>query len=314
MASEVDEKKPLLECVAERFDIKFNSFERSPFSWLSEVFILDQSWVLRPRALADDTVEKFREETANLELIRGRLPFQIPKLRPARDGELFYIEGNTFWTAYRFIAGEIPFTWYESHLATASQLEFLFQTLRKYHEATAGLAAPEKGKRYFDSTAQALKRSRALLSERANDRLTTALQRARESAKCNPENISYVHADWHLGNLVLCDGAVAGVLDWDWSHFNDPLEDVAFSVMMYLRDYRFGNFNFDAERLARLLEYYRLESERYPLFTEYLLLGAFFDLDGFAYMPGIPIREKYVCYQRQTVEDLCARFFNACVC
>jgi aminoglycoside phosphotransferase (APT) family kinase protein len=46
-----------------------------------------------------------------------------------------------------------------------------------------------------------------------------------------------VHGDYRIGNLVVREDGLAGVLDWEFAHLDDPVRDVAFSLV---RAWRFG--------------------------------------------------------------------------
>ncbi len=39
--------------------------------------------------------------------------------------------------------------------------------------------------------------------------------------------VSLVHNDFRIGNLVIADGSITGVLDWETAHFSDPTADIA---------------------------------------------------------------------------------------
>lgn len=39
--------------------------------------------------------------------------------------------------------------------------------------------------------------------------------------------VSLVHNDFRVGNLVVQDGSISGVLDWETAHFSDPVADIA---------------------------------------------------------------------------------------
>jgi len=39
--------------------------------------------------------------------------------------------------------------------------------------------------------------------------------------------VSLVHNDFRIGNLVIDDGSITGVLDWETAHFSDPTADIA---------------------------------------------------------------------------------------
>jgi aminoglycoside phosphotransferase (APT) family kinase protein len=46
-----------------------------------------------------------------------------------------------------------------------------------------------------------------------------------------------VHGDFRIGNLVVREDGLAGVLDWEFAHIDDPVRDMAFSLV---RAWRFG--------------------------------------------------------------------------
>ena len=46
-----------------------------------------------------------------------------------------------------------------------------------------------------------------------------------------------VHGDYRIGNLVVGEAGLVGVLDWEFAHLDDPARDLAFSLV---RAWRFG--------------------------------------------------------------------------
>jgi aminoglycoside phosphotransferase (APT) family kinase protein len=49
--------------------------------------------------------------------------------------------------------------------------------------------------------------------------------------------VRLVHGDYRLGNFLVNEAGLAAVLDWEFAHFGDPAEDVAW---LSLREWRFG--------------------------------------------------------------------------
>src|SRR5437868_15529 len=47
----------------------------------------------------------------------------------------------------------------------------------------------------------------------------------------------FTHGDYRVGNLVVGDDGLVGVLDWEFAHLDDPVRDMAFSLV---RAWRFG--------------------------------------------------------------------------
>ena len=53
-----------------------------------------------------------------------------------------------------------------------------------------------------------------------------------------PPRQAIVHADFRNGNLLVDQGRLSAVLDWELAHVGDPMEDLAY---LCLRTWRFGN-------------------------------------------------------------------------
>jgi aminoglycoside phosphotransferase (APT) family kinase protein len=47
----------------------------------------------------------------------------------------------------------------------------------------------------------------------------------------------FVHGDYRIGNLVVGEDGLVGVLDWEFAHLDDPVRDLAFALV---RAWRFG--------------------------------------------------------------------------
>jgi aminoglycoside phosphotransferase (APT) family kinase protein len=52
-----------------------------------------------------------------------------------------------------------------------------------------------------------------------------------------PREPVVVHGDFRIGNLVVGESGLVGVLDWEFAHLDDPARDLAFSLV---RAWRFG--------------------------------------------------------------------------
>jgi len=46
-----------------------------------------------------------------------------------------------------------------------------------------------------------------------------------------------VHGDWRIGNIAVDEGGLVAVLDWEFAHLGDPVEDLAWPLV---RAWRFG--------------------------------------------------------------------------
>jgi len=71
---------------------------------------------------------------------------------------------------------------------------------------------------------------------------------------------TFVHGDFRLGNLAVDDDGIVAVLDWEFAHVGDPVEDVAWPLV---RAWRFGG---DDRRLGGIAEIDRY-LERYAELT-----------------------------------------------
>ncbi len=61
------------------------------------------------------------------------------------------------------------------------------------------------------------------------------------------EEVTLVHADFRTGNLVIREGRLEAVLDWEFAAWSDPIEDVAWFCARY---WRFGRDDLEAGGIA----------------------------------------------------------------
>jgi aminoglycoside phosphotransferase (APT) family kinase protein len=53
-----------------------------------------------------------------------------------------------------------------------------------------------------------------------------------------PERVTFLHGDFRVGNLLVNREGLAAVIDWEFAHIGDPVEEIGYLCM---RDWRFGN-------------------------------------------------------------------------
>jgi aminoglycoside phosphotransferase (APT) family kinase protein len=53
-----------------------------------------------------------------------------------------------------------------------------------------------------------------------------------------PQRVALVHGDFRLGNVIVDEGGLAAVIDWELCHAGDPAEDIGW---LCIRSWRFGN-------------------------------------------------------------------------
>lgn len=68
------------------------------------------------------------------------------------------------------------------------------------------------------------------------------------------EEETLVHGDFRTGNFMVTPAGLSAVLDWEFAHFGDPMEDVAW---LCLRDWRFGQLKLPAGGVARRDRFYQ---------------------------------------------------------
>ena len=52
-----------------------------------------------------------------------------------------------------------------------------------------------------------------------------------------PQPVTLVHADFRTGNFMVRPDGLAAILDWEFGHWGDPIEDIGY---LCVRDWRFG--------------------------------------------------------------------------
>lgn len=77
--------------------------------------------------------------------------------------------------------------------------------------------------------------------------LELALRWLREHPPASRE-LTLVHGDFRTGNFMVAPQGLSGVLDWEFAHWGNPFEDLAW---LCVRDWRFGNLKEAAGGLCR---------------------------------------------------------------
>lgn len=71
-----------------------------------------------------------------------------------------------------------------------------------------------------------------------------------------PAPLVVVHGDFRIGNLMVADGRLSGVLDWELAHLGDGHEDLAYGCMTVWRFGRLDRQGFGLTDMATLAEAY----------------------------------------------------------
>ncbi len=274
---------------------------------IAQVWILDDRWVLRARTLDPGSLHAFQQEQALLERTRTVLQIELPRCVRTKDDALHVCHGDALWTLQAVLPGTIVRPWQTLHRASEQERRRLVQSLRHLHDATRGqLGAPDWGWLIRDVSSRLGKLHR-LISGAAQQRIATALHRVEEASACfGTDDACFVHGDYHWGNLLVDEaGDVTGLLDLDWCRVAHPLEDLAYTAMMLVRDYDAVEPRLST--LARILGWYGLQARERALFDEYFILYTLFDVHLFRDATELRDRERFFSYQRTLLERLCAR-------
>jgi aminoglycoside phosphotransferase (APT) family kinase protein len=73
------------------------------------------------------------------------------------------------------------------------------------------------------------------------------------------QELSLVHGDFRTGNFLVSPSGLEGIVDWEFAHWGDPMEDLAW---LCLRDWRFGKLKLEAGGFSTRSELYS-EYERF---------------------------------------------------
>lgn len=283
-----------------------HSARRPAHAAIARVWLLADAWVLRARTLEVDTVACFLRECALLDRVRPLLPYRLPEPLESDDGTRHVLADGALWTLHPALPGRILRPWQELHRAPEDQRRLLVQTLRTMHDRTAGRLGPADARWLANDVRQRYGGVRDLLSPVAQDRVQVALSRhAAEAARTSSREAVFVHGDFHGGNLLLDDGGrVTGLVDLDWCRVAGPIEDLAYTAMMLVRDY-------DAPRprmgeVDRVLTWYGLDPSRRGAFDDALVLYALFDVHLFRNAVKLGDRDRFLRYQVGLLETICA--------
>jgi aminoglycoside phosphotransferase (APT) family kinase protein len=68
------------------------------------------------------------------------------------------------------------------------------------------------------------------------------------------EEITFIHRDYRTGNYLVADGRLAGILDWEFVGFGNPLEDVGW---LFAKCWRFGQHQYPVGGVAHTDDFLR---------------------------------------------------------
>jgi len=110
-------------------------------------------------------------------------------------------------------------------------------------------ARPDPARHLLDKVGAYLARTDA-----ARPGLEWAARRLAALAPAPPAALTLVHHDFRTGNYMVADGALAGILDWEFVEWGDPMEDVGWFCA---RCWRFGAWDREAGGIGTRAAFYR---------------------------------------------------------
>ncbi len=299
----------LLQSFALEFGVSFKNAERTSQASLSHAYILDDRYVLRSRLLRDASISEFEREIMLVEAAEEYLPYEFPRALSTKDGRRYLIYSDRFWTIYPIIKGWILSTWKDTGEVTDEHKEFLFRNLRAMHERTLGKLNHNHTNYFLSEIERCIPRLEEHLDKEIISNVESAVSSVKDfTAGLTLDDLCFIHGDFHFGNIVLNEAfEIVGLLDMDWVRVGHPFEDVAYTTMMYMRDYSKEVFDLDYKKLRQMMDWYGVRKEDERIFMDYFLLSIFDNI-------SIPKNERdlrYSRYQKSYLKAVC-EFLKDC--
>lgn len=186
-------------------------------------------WIVRSPRRAE-AMERAATERAKLDLVRGRLPVEVPEWRIYSDTIIAYprLSGEPAAVVDMSAGG---YVWrFEEKSAPESFVDSLARALAALHAIdrdaarSAGMEvlAPDDVRARY---AASMERTRSML--KVPEPVWSRWMRWLEDRSFWPDHSVVVHGDLHPGHLLVDDAhAVTGVLDWTEAHVGDPASDL----------------------------------------------------------------------------------------
>ncbi|MBI5457863.1 aminoglycoside phosphotransferase family protein [Candidatus Kaiserbacteria bacterium] len=299
-----------LKKVAGEFGLHVETCEQAKNSVLSQTFIVNETHILRSRKLHDDTLVRFKKEQALVTSVKSLSSLEFPELMPCKSGEAFVIQGNLLWAAYPLIAGDVQCSWWNLENLDDDARKDLYKTLKILHGQTMGKLVSIPGESIFlnDIRRWLIDVPGDTLDTRQCTRLEQALSKVRNfEQNLSEKDLCFIHGDYHPGNIVFRENKVAGLIDLDWSRKGYYMEDLAYTLMTLMRDFRRPIFVFNKDEFDAALQGYGLRSSDMSVFWEYMLLAVFYDLYLMRTLPELRDKTHLVPFQLSFLDDLLLR-------
>ena len=295
--------------ILKNFGVETARIRKPSDAKLAEVYFVEDRYVLRSRPLESDTSVRFATECSLCEKVMTLTGFRFPQYKRSSSGSRFVISGRNFWTLHKRIPGYPLGRWFELHRADASVTRQVLKSLHDLHEMTTGRFDDNMfdRTRLFELIAPALAQAPEFLSMKAVKQVRLALNRAVRFCESYPSREGgFVHGDYHHGNILARGNRIIGFIDLDWCRVGSPYEDLAFTLMMLMRDYESWSHSFRWSMYHDMLDCYGFDGDANLLF-DYLILYALFDCNIFK-SARFDNSVAFFEYQKQFLETMCLSF------
>jgi len=288
------------------FGLDSKRIQKPPDAMLAQVYLIDDSYILRSRPYETDTPARFAAECALCDQVAEITGFRFPQYERSASGDCFVVDQGHFWTLHRIIPGRPLGTWFELHRIDPSLSRRVLKTLNRLHTMTTGCFDETiiDRRRLLELVAPSMAEARDFLSVQALDRLMLAFDRVeKHCGTYSPEMGCFVHGDFHHGNILAQNGRIVGFIDLDWCRVGTFYEDFAFSLMMMLRDYKTWSYEFQWPLYRLILDNYGFKGDA-ELLNDHLILYALFDCTVFK-SSTFENANAFFEYQKQFLESAC---------
>lgn len=292
--------------ILKRFGLNAGRVSKPADAMLAQVYAVEDRYILRSRSFEPSTLERFAAECELCGHVAQLTGFRFPAYRRSASGTRYAIEDNNFWTLHERIPGRPLGSWFELHRIDPSITLKVVHTLRRLHTGTTGCFDEKRIDRTHLLASVNTAHAEALdfLSGNAVDRLNTAVDRVKIYCDAyTPEAVCFVHGDFHHGNILALNDRITGFIDLDWCRIGSPCEDLAFTLMMLLRDYDNWSPAFRWPVYREMLRAYDFQGDTTRL-NDFIILYALFDCDVFKHAQFDNARAFFE-YQKRFLEGAC---------
>jgi aminoglycoside phosphotransferase (APT) family kinase protein len=292
--------------ILKAFGLKANQISKPPDAMLAQVYLVDDRFILRSRPFKPTTLKRFVSECELCEIVTELTGFRFPKYRRSSSGAHYVIEGINFWTLHKLIPGRPLGSWFKLHHIDPSVNREVMNVLYRLHITTTGCFNEKSIDRthLLESVRSALIEASDFLSENALERLKIAFDRVKKYCESYPPEVGcFVHGDFHHGNILGHKDRIIGFIDLDWCRVSSPYEDLAFTLMMLLRDYKNWSLNFRWTVYREMLSFYNFKEDA-MLLNDYIILYALFDCAVFK-RSQFDNAKAFFEYQKRFLEAVC---------